>query len=82
MLQPGRYVQCGGSADEYAVAAGPAGQQALAKAAKATPAHDGVPYVLVDGTPLADPSTIEAALCAALKKQGVSPAGCASAVLV
>lgn len=36
-------------------------------AARSTPAHPGVPYVLVDGEPLDDPFSIQKAICDRLK---------------
>jgi hypothetical protein len=37
-------------------------------AAKLTPAHPGVPYVLVDGEPLDDPFSIQQAICDRLRE--------------
>lgn len=59
---------------------GPAGVAFLRAAALATNdqgPHPGVPYVLVNGTPLADGQTLLAAVCAQLRDP--KPAGCASA---
>lgn len=55
---------------------GQLGIQALAGNAAATPPHAGVPYVLVEGKPLDDPSTLLQAVCDAY--QGSKPAACGS----
>lgn len=55
---------------------GQSGVQALAENAAATPPHAGVPYVLVEGKPLDDPSTLLKAACDAY--QGPKPAACGS----
>lgn len=55
---------------------GQSGARALAGNAAATPPHAGVPYVLVDGKPLDDESTLLEAVCKAY--QGPKPAACAS----
>jgi hypothetical protein len=47
--------------------------------AKRTPPHPGVPYVVVDGTPLLDdPMAVGDAICASLKTKGINePSACA-----
>jgi Gamma interferon inducible lysosomal thiol reductase (GILT) len=52
--------------------------------AKQTPAHPGVPYVLLDGTPVEDPMNIQDAICKALKDKGMDklPESCASGTAV
>ena len=39
--------------------------------AKQTPSHPGVPYVVVDGTPLDDPLKVKDAICARLGDLGI-----------
>jgi hypothetical protein len=48
--------------------------------AKQTPPHPGVPYVVVDGTPLReDPMAVGDAICASLKEKGIKePSACAT----
>jgi hypothetical protein len=49
-----------------------------------TPAHSGVPYVLVDGKPLEDPfNDTKTTICKALSEKGVSPlpAACTATTL-
>jgi len=75
-------INCGVSKEDYDTSQTDAGTQTQLKAAKATPAHPDVPYVLLDGVQVVDPVgtvSIEDVLCAALKKKGVTPPGCTSA---
>ena len=47
--------------------------------ARATPSHPGVPYVVVDGTPLDNPMEVAEAICASLQKRGMKkPSACAN----
>ena len=55
------------------------GRQLEIANAKKTPAHPGVPYVVVDGTPMDNPFDTKKLICENLEKQGVSPKGCAEA---
>eukprot|EP00933_Yihiella_yeosuensis_P076550 TRINITY_DN8636_c2_g2_i1.p1 TRINITY_DN8636_c2_g2~~TRINITY_DN8636_c2_g2_i1.p1 ORF type:complete len:247 (-),score=57.05 TRINITY_DN8636_c2_g2_i1:76-816(-) len=50
------------------------GDAAVIAQAKATPIHPGVPYLVVDGKALDDPSTFASAVCKAYK--GTKPASC------
>merc|ERR1711972_1156749 len=60
-------------------AAGEEGQSVEASMARATPDHPGVPYILVNGQPLDDPSTLLKAVCDAC--DGAQPAGCSEPFL-
>lgn len=53
---------------------GPDGAAAEAEMAKATPDHPGVPWIIVDGKPLDNPSDLLKAICAAYT--GDKPEGC------
>lgn len=70
---------CGGSDAVAACAAGSEGKTLQEVAAKATPQHPGVPYILLDGASVDNPLEIQAALCRALAAKGVKPPGCAGA---
>jgi hypothetical protein len=51
--------------------------------AKKTPAHSGVPYVLVDGKPLDDPfKDTKTAICKALSDKGVNPLPAACTAMI
>lgn len=60
-------------------ATGPEGKAVEMAFAKATPDHPGVPYLVIDTTPLDFPSTLLRTVCNAYT--GTKPAGCSSAAL-
>mmetsp|Transcript_82074 Transcript_82074/g.254801 ORF Transcript_82074/g.254801 Transcript_82074/m.254801 type:complete len:100 (+) Transcript_82074:481-780(+) len=53
---------------------GPDGDAAEEDMAKATPDHPGVPYIVVNGKAIDDPSSLLEAVCSAYT--GAKPAGC------
>lgn len=59
---------------------GDAGNIALREQAMATPAHPGVPYILVDGKVLDDTNALLHSVCSAYK--GPAPTGCKGIELV
>jgi hypothetical protein len=56
------------------------GKQLEIDNARQTPAHPGVPYVLLDGAPVDDPMEIQSAVCNKLKEKGLNtlPDSCGS----
>lgn len=60
-------------------ATGPDGEAAEKEFAKATPDHPGVPYILVNGKAIDDPSNLLKAVCDAYT--GTKPSGCSESSL-
>lgn len=81
-LQDVYETSCSGTPDVWACATDAEGAGLQIAAAKATPQHEGVPYVLLNGKALDNPLDLQSALCAALKDVSPAPAACASAVMV
>jgi len=70
---------CGATDEVLTACAGQLGHEALVAMAQATPPHPGVPYILVDGTPLSDETQLLDAVCKAYK--GQKPDKCLKAAL-
>lgn len=57
------------------------GRQLEIANAKKTPVHPGVPFVVVDGSPMDNPFETKKTICKKLKKQGAHPKGCSASGL-